>query len=75
MTITSRLTSKAQTTIPRPIRERLDLRPGDRLVYEVEGDVVRLRKLPATDLGYLRAIQATLTEWDTPEDDAAYADL
>ncbi len=75
MLITSRLTSKAQTTIPRAIRDRLDLRPGDRLIYDVEGEVVRLRKLPATDIGYLRAIQTTLSEWDSEEDDTAYADL
>ena len=45
------------------------------MIYEVEGEVVRLRKLPATDIGYLRAIQTTLSEWDSVEDDAAYADL
>ncbi len=34
----SSLTSKGQTTIPKKIRERLNLRPGDRLEYVVEAD-------------------------------------
>jgi antitoxin PrlF len=75
MPLVSKLTGNGRTTIPRQVRERLGLRPGDRLVYEVEGDAVRIRKAPAVDLAYLRAVQATLSEWDSAEDDAAYADL
>lgn len=43
----STLTSKGQTTIPKPVRERLGLRPGDRIeyVFDAEG---RLVLLPAT---------------------------
>lgn len=36
------LTSKGQLTIPKEVRERLDLRTGDRLVFELEEDSVRL---------------------------------
>jgi AbrB family looped-hinge helix DNA binding protein len=75
MALVSTLTSKAQTTIPREIRERLGLRAGDRLVYEIEGATVRIRKAPSIDLGYLRAVQTTLSEWDSPEDDEAYGEL
>jgi antitoxin PrlF len=75
MLLTSKLTAKAQTTIPREVRERLGLTPGDSLVYEVEGETVRLRRLAPVDLAYLRAVQATLSEWDSPEDEAAYAGL
>ena len=75
MPMTSRLTSKAQTTIPKAVRDKLDLRPGDSLVYEIERDLVRIRKLPTVDVAYLHALQATLSEWDSPEDDEAYADL
>jgi antitoxin PrlF len=75
MPLVSKLTGNGRTTIPRPVRERLGLRPGDRLLYEVEGEAVRIRKAPAVDPGCLRAIQATLSEWDSAEDDAAYADL
>ena len=75
MLLTSKLTAKAQTTIPREVRERLGLTPGDSLVYEVEGETVRLRRLAPVDLAYLRAVQATLSEWDSAEDEAAYAGL
>jgi antitoxin PrlF len=44
MPAVSRLTSKSQTTIPREVREKLSLRPGDVIVYEIEGPEVRLRK-------------------------------
>ena len=35
--ITSRLTRKAQTTIPRAVRDALRLRPGDEVAYVIEG--------------------------------------
>jgi antitoxin PrlF len=72
---TSRITSKGQTTIPRAIREKLSLKPGDVLVYELDEDEVRLRKHTPLDVAYLRAVQTTLSEWDSPEDAAAFDDL
>jgi AbrB family looped-hinge helix DNA binding protein len=44
---TSTLTSKGQTTIPKQIRERLNLQPGDRLEFVVDDDG-RVVVLPAT---------------------------
>jgi antitoxin PrlF len=73
--LVSRLTSKAQTTIPREVRQKLSLEPGDTIVYEIEDDAVRLRKHAPLDLSYLHAVQATLSEWESPEDAAAYDDL
>ena len=75
MQVASKLTAKAQTTIPREVRERLALRPGDTIVYEIEGEVVRLRKQTPMDVAYLRALRATLSEWETAEDAAAYDGL
>ncbi len=37
------LTTKGQLTVPKEVRERLGLRPGDRLVFEFEEDAVRLK--------------------------------
>ena len=35
---TATLTSKGQITVPKPIRERLNIRPGDRIHFFVEVD-------------------------------------
>lgn len=42
---TSTITSKGQTTIPKEIREYLDLRPGDKIVYYIShGEVMMWTK-------------------------------
>ena len=38
------LTSKGQVTIPQDIRNRLSLLPGTRVVFDVVGDSVRIRR-------------------------------
>ena len=43
--ITSKLTSKAQTTIPQPVRAALRLVEGDELAYEIDGGRVILTKV------------------------------
>jgi len=37
------LTSKGQLTIPKQIRDHLGLKPGDRIAFDVEDGVIRLR--------------------------------
>lgn len=44
MRLHSTLTSKGQTTIPRQVRQALELRPGDRLEFVLEGSQARVRK-------------------------------
>jgi antitoxin PrlF len=48
----SAITVKGQATIPKPIREHLGLRPGDRVKFFVhpDGSVVLLPKRPASAL-------------------------
>jgi AbrB family looped-hinge helix DNA binding protein len=75
MTALSKLTAKGQTTIPREVREKLALKPGDLIAFEIQGDAVQLRKVEPLDVGYLRAVQSTLSEWESPEDAEAYDDL
>jgi len=41
--ITIRLTSKGQVTIPQHIRDRLGLLPRTEVEFEVDGDAVRIR--------------------------------
>jgi antitoxin PrlF len=71
----SRLTSKSQTTIPKRIRDRLRLKPGDFVKYEIEDNRIILTKAAAIDVTHLAQIEKTLSEWDTPEDSAAYDNL
>jgi antitoxin PrlF len=70
--ITSKLTSKAQTTIPQSVRTALRLREGDEVAYAIEGDRVILTKVDAvpTDDPF-----RAFTEWDSDADRRAYADL
>jgi antitoxin PrlF len=72
---TSRIASKERTTIPRAVRQKLSLRPGDVLVYVLDEHEVRVCKQALLGVAYLRAVQTTLCEWDTPEDAAAFDDL
>jgi len=70
--ITSKLTSKAQTTIPRSVRNALRLVEGDEIAYIIEGDRVVLTKAsrePADDPF------ATFGEWSSEADRRGYADL
>jgi len=71
----SRLTSKYQATIPQAIRRKLNLKPGDAVVFEIENDTVTVRRATALDKEYAKAIEGTLTEWLSKEDDEAYGGL
>lgn len=44
--ITSKVTRRGQTTLPRRVRDALKVKPGQSLVYEVEGDRVVLHAHP-----------------------------
>lgn len=70
--ITSRLTSKAQTTIPLPVRRALRLAAGDELAYIIEADRVVLTKAEA---GMADDPFATFGEWSSEADRRAYGDL
>lgn len=70
--ITSRITSKAQTTVPQAVRTALGLNVGDDLAYEIADGRVTLTKAraPVQDDPF-----AAFDEWDSDADRRAYADL
>jgi len=73
---TATLSSKSQLVLPAEIRRKLGIRPGDRLVLELEGDHVVIRKAPQSDLEalatyrskawrtYDEELQQARDEWD-----------
>ncbi len=68
--VQSRLTSRAQTTIPAAVREALCLKEGDFVAYRIEeGRVIMTRA------EFLVDPFAAFTEWDSPEDTEGYANL
>jgi antitoxin PrlF len=74
--IQSRITSKAQTTVPRAIREALGLGPGDRLVWETENGRATVRRLVLVDPRdpFVNNF-STFTEWADDLDEEAFANL
>lgn len=70
--ITSKLTAKAQTTIPQAVGNALGLRVGDKLAYAIENGRIILTRAGG------EANEDTLNpfhEWDGDADRKAYATL
>ena len=64
----TKITTKGQVTVPKEVRERLGLRPGDELEFIEEDGVFRLRKrLPPAPLKKYRGYLKDLTERDPDE--------
>ena len=71
--ITSKLTSKAQTTIPQPVRAALRLEEGDELLYEIVDQRVIVTKVPRD--GAADDPFGTFDEWHSEADRKAYGSL
>ena len=73
----AKITAKGQTTIPQNVRSALGLAAGDLIAWEIgsEGRTVTVRRVQPLDLDYLRAMEATLSEWGSSADAEAYRDL
>ena len=70
--ITSRITSKAQTTVPQAVRNALGVREGDELAYEIaDGRVVLTKARPSP----VEDPFAEFDEWTSEADRKAYAGL
>ncbi|MGD0563113.1 MAG: AbrB/MazE/SpoVT family DNA-binding domain-containing protein [Roseiarcus sp.] len=68
----SKLSFKSQTVLPREVRERLKMSPGDRLRYLVDDKGVRIEKEAPARQGELFA---TFSEWSSEADEETFADL
>lgn len=72
---TSRLTTKYQATVPTSVRKLLQLKAGDLVGFEIEGNEVRLRRATPLDVAFTQALEGTLAEWSSEQDDQAFKDL
>ena len=67
----SKVSTKSQTVLPREVRERLGVRPGDTLRYRLTENGVVIDKAPAgSDDPF-----AAFSEWSSEADEKAYGDL
>ncbi len=64
--VKARLTSKGQITVPKAVRKRLGIQPGDELLFEIRGDHVEVvpkrRQGVAEFVGLFRAKRALRNE-------------
>lgn len=70
--IQSRITAKAQTTVPQSVRRALGVHPGDTLEYLIDDGRVTLRKAEAALADDPFAV---FDEWNGEADRKAYANL
>ncbi len=69
----SKLTSKSQTVVPRAVRRKLGLKPGDRIRYHVRGEQVMIERVAlssASDDPFI-----AFGEWASEADDDAFNNL
>ncbi len=72
MVVSVKMSSKNQIVVPKAAREALGLKPGDRLAVSVDGDTVRMEKLPPDLEDRLRGTLSDLADsgdlWPELED-------
>jgi AbrB family looped-hinge helix DNA binding protein len=73
--IPSRITQKHQATIAAEVRKVIDLHGGDFVKFEIHDKDIILRKVTPLDLEFTGALQKTVSEWDSEEDNKLYANL
>ena len=69
------MNAKGQVTVPQAIRAAMGLQHGDVLGWELDEQSVRIRLVSSVDINHLRGVEASLSEWSTEADEAAFAGL
>lgn len=70
--LTSKLSSKGQVTIPKEVREKVGLHPGDVVIYDIaKTGTVTLRRFRPLDKAHYKLLDETLGKmgWYSSEDD------
>jgi AbrB family looped-hinge helix DNA binding protein len=71
-TVFSKLSVRSQTVIPRAVRRKLGLQPGDTVRYRLTDKGVLLDKASAAEAD---DPLASFSEWSGPADEKAYRNL
>ena len=74
-TAISKLTKKYQATVPKAVRKKLKLNAGDAIAFEIDNDIIKLRKATPIDIEFSSALVPTLSEWESQNDEEAYNGL
>ena len=74
-TAISKLTKKYQATVPKVIRSKLELKAGDVIAFEIDNEIIKIRKARPIDIEFSSALVPTLSEWESQNDEEAYNDL
>ncbi|HYD87052.1 MAG TPA: AbrB/MazE/SpoVT family DNA-binding domain-containing protein [Vitreimonas sp.] len=68
--VTAKITSKSQLVLPKEVRTKLDIGPGDTLAFRIDEFGIHIEKAAAEDDPF-----TTFDEWASKADDEAYRDL
>lgn len=72
----ARVTAKGQVTIPKRLREAAHIREGDMLAFDMDSNNrIIVKRFDSAIDAELSALQETLSEWNSPQDEAAWHDL
>ena len=74
-TAISKLTKKYQATVPEVVRSKLELKAGDVIAFEIDNEIIKIRKARPIDIAFSSALVPTLSEWESQNDEEAYNDL
>ncbi len=64
-----RITVNGQLTLPKSVRETLNVSKGDAVIFEEKNGEIVIRKATALDVAWAKGIQTTLSEWEDEVDD------
>ena len=71
----AKIGARGRTTIPKNIRDAADLREGDVIAFEIDGDHLVVRKVVPGQNEYPHGLSKLMGEWLSPEDEEAWRDL
>jgi antitoxin PrlF len=75
MNAVAKLTTKFQVTVPMAVRRALEIKQGDTVAFNIRDGIVTLRRATPTDIAFSKAVEVTLSEWNSEADERAYRDL